>query len=679
MNGFPKWTPEVTWSSPACADIDNDGYFEIVVGTGHYYQATGRLSTEGFRVYAYNSDGSMCAGFPVVTAGSTMSSPAIGDVDGDGIKEIAIACNKVLYGEDHLMLIKGNGAVMWDQLAFGGPNMASPVLGDIDSDGQPEVILGSGQAIGAWKVNGACVWNQVLDSFVVTSPCVGDFDNDGRVETAVGTGGDGGTGSFWVFDCGTKRKVNGGDAALFPWPMFHHDPAHNGSILTGNEPPPPPPPANFHEYILMMNPGTRKANVTIEFMNEKGEKTTVKWTVEPLSRSTLHVNSVLPGAGISAKVSSDVPIIAERPMYFNYKSAWDGGHNVMGALCAQKTWYFAEGTCRPNFDPYLCIQNPGGSAAAVRITYMKGDGATQAQDVNVPAHSRSTVRVKDALGEGDTAAFDFSCKVESTNDHDVIVERPMYFNYAGAWTGGHNVMGAGNPAPVWYFAEGTCRPGFESYLCVQNPGSSAAAVKVTYMLGDGTTKDQTLSVPKNSRQTVRVKDVLGEGNTPAFDFSCKVETTNDHDVIVERPMYFNYAGAWTGGHDVMGALAPGADFYFAEGTCRPNFEPYLCLQNPGGTAAAVKITYMKGDGGNQEQTLSIPARSRRTVRVKEVLGEGNSPAFDFSCKVETTNNTAIIAERPMYFNYNGWTGGHDVVGVPGPANDWYFAEGYTGN
>ncbi|NPV60964.1 MAG: IPT/TIG domain-containing protein, partial [Actinobacteria bacterium] len=40
------------------------------------------------------------------------------------------------------------------------------------------------------------------------------------------------------------------------------------------------------------------------------------------------------------------------------------------------TFYFAEGTCRPAFDPYLCIQNPGEQAAEVKITYMLGSGTT---------------------------------------------------------------------------------------------------------------------------------------------------------------------------------------------------------------------------------------------------------------------------------------------------------------
>ncbi|MCG2796381.1 MAG: fibronectin type III domain-containing protein [Actinomycetia bacterium] len=104
-------------------------------------------------------------------------------------------------------------------------------------------------------------------------------------------------------------------------------------------------------------------------------------------------------------------------------------------------------------------------------------------------------------------------------------------------------------------------------------------------------------------------------------------------------------------------------FYFAEGTCRPNFEPYICIQNPGDGEAEVKITYMPGAGENVEQPLTVQPRSRYTVRVKDVLGEGDDEAHDFSCLVEASGATGVIAERPMYFNYNGvWDGGHCVMG-----------------
>ncbi len=238
---------------------------------------------------------------------------------------------------------------------------------------------------------------------------------------------------------------------------------------------------------------------------------------------------------------------------------------------------------------------------------------------------------------------------------------------------------------TFYFAEGTCRPGFDAYLCIQNPGSKDANVTITYMKGDGSTESQDVTVGKNSRSTVTVKDKLGVGDDPAHDFSAKVECTNGQKIIAERPMYFNYKPGelnWNGGHDVVGAVAPSAIFYFAEGTTRPGFDPYLCIQNPGTKDASVKITYMKGDGTTDTDTLTVGKNSRSTVTVKNKLGVGDDPAHDFSAKVECTNGQKIIAERPMYFNYKpgelNWNGGHDVVGAQVTAGTFFFAEGTSG-
>ncbi len=125
-----------------------------------------------------------------------------------------------------------------------------------------------------------------------------------------------------------------------------------------------------------------------------------------------------------------------------------------------------------------------------------------------------------------------------------------------------------------------------------------------------------------------------------------------------------YAG--TGSNGVWATsvpVPPSTSFFFAEGTCRPNFDPYFCIQNPGATAADVTLTYMKGDGTTATDQVAVAPNSRSTVSPRDKLGTGNDAAHDFSTKVECTNGQSIIAERPMYFNYNGvWTGGHDVVG-----------------
>jgi hypothetical protein len=72
---------------------------------------------------------------------------------------------------------------------------------------------------------------------------------------------------------------------------------------------------------------------------------------------------------------------------------------------------------------------------------MTGDGKEKSQVINVAPKCRGTVHPADALGVGDDAAHDFSAKVECTNGQRIVVERPMYFNYKGVWTGGHDVVG----------------------------------------------------------------------------------------------------------------------------------------------------------------------------------------------------------------------------------------------
>jgi spore coat protein A, manganese oxidase len=342
-------------------------------------------------------------------------------------------------------------------------------------------------------------------------------------------------------------------------------------------------------------------------------------------------------------------------------------------------YYFAEGTTRPDFQAYFTLLNAENAQAGVKITYMLGNGTTKVQNVGVAAHSRLTVNVNDFLGSADDSAHDFSAVVETTNGVQITAERPMYFNYKGKWTGGSNVLGAYAPADEWYFAEGSCRPNFDSYLTILNPsGTQDSNVKITYMLGNGTTKTQTLTVPRHSRVTVTVKDIIGEGEDNGHDFSAEVETTNGVPIVAERPMYFNYKGEWTGGHCVVGALGSAAAWYFAEGTVRPGFDAFIAIQNPNATASNVKVTYMLGNGANVEQTLTVSPNSRATVVVKDKLGSADDAAHDFSAKVETTNSVNIIAERSMYFNYHGqWTGGHCVMGAFSPAEQWWLAEGTT--
>jgi hypothetical protein len=57
--------------------------------------------------------------------------------------------------------------------------------------------------------------------------------------------------------------------------------------------------------------------------------------------------------------------------------------------------------------------------------------------------------------------------------------------------------------------------------------------------------------------------------------------------------------------------------------------PYFCIQNAEDKASNVKITYMKGDGSTQVETLTVPPRSRQTVTVgDEYQGTRLSDAYE---------------------------------------------------
>jgi hypothetical protein len=142
-------------------------------------------------------------------------------------------------------------------------------------------------------------------------------------------------------------------------------------------------------------------------------------------------------------------------------------------------------------------------------------------------------------------------RVTTTSQPGIVVERPMYFRYGAGIDGGHAAVGVTGASPRWLFAEGYTGPGFDEYLTILNPNAMAATVRITYTLGDGSQQGATVTVEARQRRTVAVHDPReGIGRDRAV--AVRVETINQVDIIVERPMYFAYQGGITGGHTTAG-------------------------------------------------------------------------------------------------------------------------------
>ncbi len=242
---------------------------------------------------------------------------------------------------------------------------------------------------------------------------------------------------------------------------------------------------------------------------------------------------------------------------------------------------------------------------------------------------------------------------------------------------------AGPVNKTWYFAEGRVGKSFREYLTIQNPSSTACAINIQYNYTmDGSITPSTQIVAKTVAPATRLTESvngdlnISDASTSAASLSTIVSvnttaTPNCNGVVAERPLYFSNFHGIASGTDVLGATKLGTTFYFADVPSSANYTSYLTILNPNNVTANIQVVY-PGPLSAPKQTLALPANSRGTIAPSQAGYIGHQPAI-------VTSDQPILVERPTYFfNVNGVSGAFDVVGVPGLATDWLFAEGYTG-
>jgi hypothetical protein len=190
-------------ATPALGDIDADG------------QADATFGTLGLRsIWSVGERGTAKAGFPYYSDDTVFSSPALADLDGDGRTDFVIGTDASPGGPvDHrggvLRALRGDGSQIWearvDEII-----RSSPVVGDIDGDGQPEVVVGTGDywsrqpgsttrdhtRLFAFERDGRLRWAVDTGGSTIAAPALADVTGDGRLDVVIGTG--------------TRRAPNGG-------------------------------------------------------------------------------------------------------------------------------------------------------------------------------------------------------------------------------------------------------------------------------------------------------------------------------------------------------------------------------------------------------------------------------------------------------------------------------------
>lgn len=210
----------------------------------------------------------------------------------------------------------------------------------------------------------------------------------------------------------------------------------------------------FDTYLLLSNPGTGVANVTATYLLTSGQTHTKTYTLSPQSRFTIWVDEeqIPEGSGVrplqsvdvSTTLTSDVPVIAERSMWWP-QGAWYEAHNAAGATTFGTKWGIAEGEIggARNAQTFLLVANVGAAPAEIRVTLMTESGQTLTWPTGgathaLPPHSRYTVPIDASTFPGFNSQR-FGAVVDSIGSpgQPIVVERANYYNVTSAvWSSG---------------------------------------------------------------------------------------------------------------------------------------------------------------------------------------------------------------------------------------------------
>ncbi len=198
------WHPDGSYPVDADGSYSTSGDFNTVVD---YYAAgltaadldgSGKVliapTWDGKKIYVYDLAGALKPGWPVTLADNIWSSAAVGDVDGDGLKEIVVGSNGAT-----VYALRANGTELVDgdgnpstfgvfKTGLGSFNPGTAAIAPLQNDGTQAIIFGAANSfLYAWRPDGADVPGFPVDlpAGMRAGPAVGDLDQDGGLDIVV--------------------------------------------------------------------------------------------------------------------------------------------------------------------------------------------------------------------------------------------------------------------------------------------------------------------------------------------------------------------------------------------------------------------------------------------------------------------------------------------------------------
>ena len=192
-----------------CAEIDNIDDMDVISGTFPILgTADGRNNPLQNYVLEYGPGVYPVTLTTIVDSTSPVNNGNLASWDLEGVDEGKYTLRLTVHDtcgnyniKEKVVLVDKDLHPGWPQ-STGANNYCHPVAGNLDTDGDLEIVVGDCDGfLYAWKHDGSLVFQKVLDGRVSTGPVLADIDNDGDLEILVASQGSFSTaGKVYLFE-----------------------------------------------------------------------------------------------------------------------------------------------------------------------------------------------------------------------------------------------------------------------------------------------------------------------------------------------------------------------------------------------------------------------------------------------------------------------------------------------
>jgi kumamolisin len=434
----------------------------------------------------------------------------------------------------------------------------------------------------------------------------------------------------------------------------------------------------YQEFLSILNPSiTQTATLNVSYLFSNGQAPVVKQhTVAASSRGTISTMADLnlPDTGkayasISVIVQSVansngviVPIVAERPMYFNFGNRIYSGSDVMGATDANQTsFYFPLGDTRTNgstqiYNTFITMLNPSTTTTAnITATYYANGQVIGTQTKALAPMQRGTL----------TPPANKQMAMKVTSDIGIVAERPLYFqdnipNAGGQISGAATTVGATSLGTDWLFAEGSIHTDDQENLVLANFTAADTTAQVNIEYTNGQVQTVSELVKAYSQSILNINSIAAQFSQSTTSLSIAVHDP-DGAIVAERQIFFTFTStangvtkSMSGVSDTIGdeSASGHSSYSFSEGYTAGNNSEFLTLQNPSTATVHAALT-IYADGTIIQKTIALAPHSRTTVSINAIVvplatAYPINGGSNVSLTVQGLDGK-IVAERVYYF------------------------------